>query len=164
MAKGRILRLGLHSGGIDYHHEGNLHKAEESLYMLGMTYYNQGDFITASHYFTTYYNTYPCGAHMEQARYFSGKALFLDNPQSRLDQSSTYKAIQELQMFMEYFPTSSRRQDAQQMIFDLQDKLVMKDYLAAKLYYDLGSYTGNSTYSTTGNNYLSCIVTAQSVF
>ena len=51
-------------------------------------------------------------------------------------------------MFMEYSPTSSRRQDAQQMIFDLQDKLVMKDYLAAKLYYDLGSYTGNSTYST----------------
>ena len=82
-------------------------------------------------------------------------------PEPRLDQSSTYKAIQELQMFMEYFPTSSRRQDAQQMIFDLQDKLVMKDYLAAKLYYDLGSYTGNSTYSTTGNNYLSCIVTAQ---
>ena len=136
-------------------------KAEESLYMLGMTYSNQGDFITASHYFTTYYNTYPRGVYTEQARYFSGKALFLDTPEPRLDQSSTYKAIQELQMFMEYFPTSSRRQDAQQMIFDLQDKLVMKDYLAAKLYYDLGSYTGNSTYSTTGNNYLSCIVTAQ---
>ena len=61
----------------------------------------------------------------------------MDTPEPRLDQSSTYKAIQELQMFMEYFPTSSRRQDAQQMIFDLQDKLVMKDYLAAKLYYDL---------------------------
>lgn len=61
-------------------------------------------------------------------RIFSGKALFLDTPEPRLDQSSTYKAIQELQMFMEYFPTSSRRQDAQQMIFDLQDKLVMKDY------------------------------------
>ena len=49
---------------------------------------------------------------------------------------SAIRFIQELQMFMEYFPTSSRRQDAQQMIFDLQDKLVMKDYLAAKLYYD----------------------------
>ena len=116
-------------------------KAEESLYMLGMTYYNHGDFITASHYFNTYYYTYPRGVYTEQARYFSGKALFLDTPEPRLDQSSTYKAIQELQMFMEYFPTSSRRQDAQQMIFDLQDKLVMKDYLA--------------------NNYLSCIVTAQ---
>jgi outer membrane protein assembly factor BamD len=47
------------------------------------------------------------------------------------------------------------------MIFDLQDKLVMKDYLAAKLYYDLGSYTGNSSYTTTGNNYQACIITAQ---
>ena len=84
---------------------------------------------------STYYNTYPRGVCTEQARYFSGKALFLDTPEPRLDQSSTYKAIQELQMFMEYFPTSSRRQDAQKMIFDLQDKLVMKDYLAAKLYH-----------------------------
>ena len=136
-------------------------KAEESLYMLGMTYYNQGDFITASHYFSTYYNTYPRGTYTEQARFYSGKALFLDTPEPRLDQSSTYKAIQELQMFMEYFPASNRHQEAQQMIFDLQDKLVMKDYMAARLYYDLGAYTGNSSYSTTGNNYLACIVTAQ---
>ena len=136
-------------------------KAEESLYMLGMTYYNQGDFITASHYFSTYYNTYPRGTYTEQARFYSGKALFLDTPEPRLDQSSTYQAIQELQMFMEYFPASNRHQEAQQMIFDLQDKLVMKDYMAARLYYDLGSYTGNSSYSTTGNNYLACIVTAQ---
>ena len=136
-------------------------KAEESLYMLGMTYYNQGDFITALHYFSTYYNTYPRGTYTEQARFYSGKALFLDTPEPRLDQSSTYKAIQELQMFMEYFPASNRHQEAQQMIFDLQDKLVMKDYMAARLYYDLGSYTGNSSYSTTGNNYLACIVTAQ---
>ena len=136
-------------------------KAEESLYMLGMTYYNQGYFITASHYFSTYYNTYPRGTYTEQARFYSGKALFLDTPEPRLDQTSTYKAIQELQMFMEYFPASSRHQEAQQMIFDLQDKLVMKDYMAARLYYDLGSYTGNSSYSTTGNNYLACIVTAQ---
>ena len=87
------------------------------------------------------YTHLPRGVYTEQARYFSGKALFLDTPEPRLDQSSTYKAIQELQMFMEYFPTSSRRQDAQQMIFDLQDKLVMKDYLAAKLYYDCLLYT-----------------------
>lgn len=33
--------------------------AEESLYMLSMCYYNMKDYVTASHYFTTYYNTYP---------------------------------------------------------------------------------------------------------
>ena len=81
---------------------------EESLYMLAMTYYNQGDFVTASHYFNTYYTTYPRGTYTELARFHSGKALFLDTPEPRLDQSSTYKAIQELQMFLEYFPASQR--------------------------------------------------------
>ena len=138
---------------------------EESLYMLGMAYYNQGDYITASHYFTNYYTTYPRGIYTELARFHSGKALFLDTPEPRLDQTTTYKAIQELQMFMEYFPNSNRKTDAQLMIFNLQDKLVMKDYLSAKLYFNLGTYIGNA--STTadnrinGNNYLACITTAE---
>ena len=136
-------------------------RAEESLYMLGMTYYNETDYQTASHYFTTYYNTYPRGQYVESARYHSGKALFLDTPEPRLDQSGTYKAIQELQLFLEYFPSSPHHAEEQQMIFDLQDKLVIKDYMAAKLYYDLGDYSGNFTYTTTGNNYLAAIVTAQ---
>lgn len=136
---------------------------EESLYMLAMTYYNQGDFISAAHYFNTYYTTYPRGTYTELARFFSGKSLYMDTPEPRLDQTSTYRAIQELQMFLEYFPSSNRREQAQNMIFELQDKLVEKEYLAAKLYYNLGSYTGNSVRSSTGNNYLAAIVTAENV-
>ena len=139
--------------------------AQESLYMLAMSYYNQGDYITASHYFTSYYNTYPNGTYTELARFHSGKALFLDTPEPRLDQSSTFSAISELQMFMEYFPQSERKTEAQLMIFGSQDKLVMKDYLTAKLYYDLGTYTGNASYTAdmrvNGNNFLACITTAQ---
>ena len=41
------------------------------------------------------------------------KALYLDTPEPRLDQSGTYSAIQQLQMFMEYFPQSSRRRSAE---------------------------------------------------
>ena len=133
--------------------------------MLAMSYYNQGDYVTASHYFTTYYNTYPKGTYTELARFHSGKALFLDTPEPRLDQSSTFSAISELQMFMEYFPESKRKTEAQLMIFSLQDKLVEKDYLTAKLYYDLGTYTGNASYTAdmriNGNNFLACITTAQ---
>lgn len=141
--------------------------AQESLYMLAMAYYNQGDYVTASHYFTTYYNTYPNGTYTELARFHSGKALFLDTPEPKLDQSSTYTAISELQMFMEYFPDSKRKTDAQIMMFTLQDKLVMKEYLSAKLYYDLGTYTGNSSMTAAGeingNNFQACIVTAENI-
>ena len=128
-------------------------KAEESLYMLGMCYYNQRDYQTAAQTFIQYYNVYPRGIYTELARFHAGKALFLDTPEPRLDQSGTYTAIQQLQMFMEYFPQSSRKEEAQNMIFALQDKLVMKEYLAAKMYYNLGNYRGN--------NYLSCVITAQ---
>ena len=107
--------------------------AEESAYMLAMTYYNQGDYVTASHEFNTYYTTYPRGTYTELARFYSGKALYLDTPEPRLDQSSTYKAIEELQMFIEYFPESDRKELAQNMIFELQDKLVEKEFLSALL-------------------------------
>lgn len=127
--------------------------AEESLYLLGMTYYNQKDYVTASHYFKTYYTTYPRGAFSEYARFNSAKSLYLDSPEAQLDQTGTYQAIQELQLFLEYYPNSVYKDEAQKMQFELQDKLVYKDYLAAKLYYDLGDYMGN--------NYESCIVTAQ---
>ena len=89
----------------------------------------------------------------ELARFHAGKALFLDTPEPRLDQSSTYQAIQQLQMFLEYFPNSTKKQEAQDMIFALQDKLVLKELYSARLYYNLGNYLGN--------NYESCVITAQ---
>ncbi len=127
--------------------------AEESLYMLGMCYYNQGDYQTASQTFVQYYNVYPRGTFTELARFHAGKALYLDTPEPRLDQTATYSALKELQLFLEYFPESSRKDEAQDMIFTLQDKLVMKEYLSAKLYYNMGIYLGN--------NYQSCVITAQ---
>ena len=129
-------------------------KAEESLYMLGMSYYNQEDYVTAAQTFITYFNTYPRGTFTELARFYTGKALYLDTPEARLDQSGTYSAIQQLQMFLEFYPGSDRKEEAQNMIYALQDKLVLKEFLSAKLYYNLGNYMG-------ANNYLSCVLTAQ---
>ena len=53
-------------------------KAEESLYMLGMSYYNQKDYQTAAQTFIQYYNVYPRGTFTELARFHAGKALYLD--------------------------------------------------------------------------------------
>ncbi len=128
-------------------------KAEESLYMLGMCYYNTGDYVTAAQSFIQYYQVYPRGIYTELARYHAGKSLFLDTPDPRLDQTSTYKAIEELQMFLEFYPQSSLAKEAQDMVLELQDKLVTKEYLAARMYYNLGNYLGN--------NYQSCVITAQ---
>lgn len=128
-------------------------RAEESLYMLGMCYYNDKDYQTAAQTFVTYANSYPRGSFAEMARFYAGKALYLDSPEERLDQSATYKAMQLLQVFLETHPKSENKLEAEDMIFSLQDKLVLKELYSAKLYYNLGNYGGN--------NYLSCVITAQ---
>ena len=127
--------------------------AEESLYMLSMCYFGMKDYVTASQYFTTYCNTYPKGVYAETARFMSAKALYLDTPDPRLDQSSTIRAINEIQVFTEYYPYSDYRTVAHDMLYELHDRLVEKEYRSAKLYYDLGNYMGN--------NYQACIITAQ---
>lgn len=127
--------------------------AEESLYMLSMCYFQMGDYVTASQYFTTYFNTYPRGVYAETARFMSVKALYLDTPDPRLDQSSTIKAIGEIQVFVEYYPYSQYREEVNAMLYELHDRLVEKELRSAQLYYDLGNYMGN--------NYQSCIITAQ---
>ena len=64
----------------------------------------------------------------------------------------TIKAIEELQGFLDFFPRSDKVSLAQNAIFELQDKLTLKELQNAQLYYNLGTYLGN--------NYESCIVTA----
>lgn len=127
--------------------------AEESLYLLAQSYYGQKDYQTASQYFNQYYTTYPKGEYVELARYYSGYGLYLDSPDPRLDQTQTYEAINQLQLYLEYYPQSERSAQSQEIMFELQEKLAYKELLATRLYYNLGTYMGN--------NYQSCVITAQ---
>lgn len=132
---------------------------EECLYMLAMCAYNSKDYESASSYFRKYYQSYPKGLYVEHARYYSGLSLYNQTPDPRLDQTYTDEAISELQQFLDLYPTTQLKEQTQNMIYLLQDKLVEKEYLAAKMYFDLGTYRGNSTFG--GSNYEACIVTAQ---
>lgn len=128
-------------------------KAEESLYLLGLSYYDNKEYQDAASIFKSYYQRYPKGRYAEQARFYTGYAYFLDSPEVQLDQSGTVKAIEELQGFLEYYPRSDKVPQAQTAIFEAQDKLTLKELQNAQLYYNLGNYLGN--------NYESAIIVAE---
>lgn len=134
-------------------------RGEESLFMLGMCYYNLRDYETASMYLERYIKSYSKGEYTELARYYCGKASYQQSPDPRLDQSPTYTALNQLQDFLDFYPYSDLREDVNDMIYELQNRLVQKEYDSAKLYYNLGSYTGNC--SNGGSNYEACIITAE---
>lgn len=128
-------------------------KAEESLYLLAMSHYENKDYATSGVYFKSYYTRYPKGKYAEAARFFSGYGYYLDSPEPQLDQTGTIKAIEELQAFLDYFPRSEKVPIAQNAIFELQDKLTLKQLQNAQLYYNLGNYMGN--------NYESAVIVAR---
>lgn len=132
---------------------------EESLYMLAMSSYNAKDFESAATYFRKYYQSYPKGKYVEESRYKCGCALYKLTPDPRLDQTNTHEALEEFTSFLEHYPYTRLKDQTQEMILLLQDKLIEKEYLSAKLYYDLGGYVANCTFG--GSNYEACVVTAQ---
>lgn len=132
---------------------------EESLYMLAESNLKAKDYESAAMFFKKYYQVYPKGHYMEMARFNSGYSLYKQVADIRLDQTSTMEAIREYQDFLDYCPNTSLKEQTHAVIYELQDRLVEKEYLSAKLYYDLGTYMLNSIYG--GNNYEACVVTAQ---
>jgi len=127
--------------------------AEESLYLLALSYYENKDYISAGSYFKQYYQRYPRGQYAELARFYAGYGFYLDSPEAQLDQTETIRAMEELQAFLDYYPKSDKVSIAQSAVFELQDKLVLKELQNATLYYNLGNYMGN--------NYESAVITAQ---
>ncbi len=135
-------------------------EAQECLYMLGMSQYCNRDYEAASATFKKYVASYPRGIYAESASFYIGQSLYESAPEPRLDQSPTKGAITAYQQFLDVFPDSKLRGQAQKRLYELQDKLVMKELLSAELYYNLGGYFGNIN-KNDESNYTACIITAQ---
>ena len=135
-------------------------EAQECLYMLAMAQYCNLDYEAASETFKKYTSSYPRGFYIEPAYFYVGQSLYESSPEPRLDQSPTNGAITAYQQFMDLFPDSHLRVKAQERLYELTDKLIMKEYLTAQLYYNLGGYFGNIN-SNDESNYMSSIITAQ---
>jgi len=115
-------------------------EAEELNYYYALTLYKLRDYTTARYQFKTFADTYPTSKWAEECRYMSAYCYYLDSPKSSLDQENTYKAIDALQLFINFYPKSERAADASKYIGLLRAKLEDKAYANAKMYYELGGY------------------------
>ncbi|RZK50530.1 MAG: outer membrane protein assembly factor BamD [Pedobacter sp.] len=119
-------------------------EAEDLNYYYAFTLYKLKDYTTARYKFKEFADTYPGSPNAEECRYYAAYCYFLDSPNSSLDQENTYKAIDALQLFINFYPKSERATQAAQYIAILRDKLETKAFDNAKLYYTLGGYDINN--------------------
>lgn len=128
-------------------------RAQDVVVYIARSYMGQKSYTSAAEYYQSYLRNYPKGQYAIEACYQVGHCYYLDVPDPRLDQDITYQAIDAYTHFIETYPESPYVKQAYKEQNELFDKLAYKEYLNAKLYYNMGTYLGN--------NYLSAIITAK---
>lgn len=115
-------------------------KGDELYYYYAKSSFADLDYEMATHYFRNIYEQYPRSRYAEEAQFMVGLCYYKDSPKPQLDQEISRKAIDAFQLFINLYPYSSRVDEATILIDELNEKIVYKSFLNARLYYDMGYF------------------------
>ena len=115
-------------------------KGEKSYYLMSMSHYNVQEYYTAGVYFRNFSKSFPNSEHAEECAFLAAYTAVLNSPYYSLDQTNTYKALNELQLFLNRYPESTRIDTCNVLIDELRGKLERKKYEGAKQYYQIENY------------------------
>lgn len=113
---------------------------EDLTWMAGQSYYGMKQYELAGSYFKSYVEQFGYGKHIEEATYMSALCDYNSSPRAELDQANTRTAIEGFSVFLARYPNGSRADECKRLMTDLQERLVEKSYLSARLYYDMEQY------------------------
>lgn len=120
-------------------------EAEDIFFNNAYCNYYLRNYETANYMFTTYGNTFFNSARKEEADFMAAYSIYKTSSDYKLDQASTYKAIDLLQSFVNVYPESKRVKECNGLIDELRLKLETKMLEQGKLYYNLQQYQGAIT-------------------
>ena len=115
-------------------------KSEDVYYYYIYCTFHLGDYYNASYHFKNFSKTFFSSTKAEEMSYMAAYCLYLDSPEFNFDQTNTYDAINELELFISEYPNSDKIIEAEQLISDLNIKLEEKEFEIAKLYYETEKY------------------------
>ena len=98
------------------------------------------DFYLSRYYFQSFAKTFPNDPRVEEASFRAALCSYYLSPGASLDQTETRSAIDELQLFMDRYPSSALRDSSQAMVDNLRSKLELKAFENARLYHKTGNY------------------------
>jgi outer membrane protein assembly factor BamD len=114
--------------------------AEDIYFYYCYCNYYLDDLISAAYHFEQFAKTYPASEKSEEASYMHAYCYYLGSPDYTLDQSNSVKAIEQLQLFINKFPNSTRISQCNEHIDLLRAKLEKKELDLAMLYFRMMDY------------------------
>lgn len=129
-------------------------KFEELYYKWAYSYYYQGMYRESQNFFKSFLETFPNSTKAEEVDYMRAYSFYKQSPRIELEQTNTVKAMNMMQTFINTHPGSSRIKEATDIIDLSREKLEMKDYRAAELYYNLKQFRASAqAFSNLANDY-----------
>ncbi len=118
-------------------------QAEKLMFMYANTFYNLEDYYLSGYQFERFVTSYAKSDSVEVASYRSAKSYYELSPRYSLDQKDTYTGLEKLQNFINKYPNSELRVDANAKVSELQQKLEKKAIETAKQFLRIVDYTRN---------------------
>jgi len=115
-------------------------EAEGLSWMNAQCYIAMKDYIMAGSEFKNFADLYPYSKNSEEANFMAAMCDYYMSPKAELDQENTRNAISGFNLFIAKFPASTKVEEAKKYVKELEERLVLKSYLSAKLYYEMKQY------------------------
>ena len=115
-------------------------KGEDVYYYYAKTQYCMSDYYLAGYYFKRFAKNFPNSLRAEECLFNSAVCYMKNSPDFYLDQSDTYKSIDEFQLFMNRYPESPLVDSCNTLIKDLRSKLELKSFEKSNLYFKMSKY------------------------
>ncbi|PSR56678.1 outer membrane protein assembly factor BamD [Adhaeribacter arboris] len=115
-------------------------EAEKAQFYFAYTQFYQRSYPLSAFHFKSFYDTYPRSEYAEEALFMHAKSLYRDSPTFNLDQTSTYTAIEAIQDFLNRYPASKMKDEADKMYQELSAKVERKAFESARIYASMRYY------------------------
>ena len=107
---------------------------DHAQFMLAEANFKAKEYLTAAFEYERVYMDYPSSPYAAQAQFNKALCYFNESPRPELDQENTRLAIAEFLRFIDNYPLDEKRDQAQEYIEELREKLAYKKYRNAEIY------------------------------
>jgi len=115
-------------------------EAEELNWLYAQSYFNMKQYEMAGSMYKSLVEQYPYGKFAEEATFLGALCDYNLSPRAELDQENSKNAMEGFNVFINKFQYSTKVEEAKKYIGILEERLVEKSYLNARLYYDMREY------------------------
>ena len=115
-------------------------RSEDIYYYYTYSLFYLGDYTSAAYHFNNFSKTFFSSTKVEEMSFMSAKCYYLDTPPSHYDQSNTFEAIKQLELFTSNYPDSENITEAENLISKLNLILEEKEFNIAYSYFKTSKF------------------------